>query len=210
MKVCVEANIGAGKSTFLKAIEEQKLDKFNIIQEPVDEWINTKDSDGTNILDKFYQDQDRWSFTFQMNSFISRVYKIEEMAEPNKINIIERSIFTDKNCFAKNCLESGKMSEIEWNIYKRWFDWLNSKFSVKPDFYIYLQTTPEVCLERIKKRSRSEESGIPIEYLKMLHNKHEEWLLNESIPVLIINVNSDFDYKDKIGEILDKINNFVN
>ena len=36
MKICVEANIGAGKSTFLNVIKEYNSNKFNIIQEPID------------------------------------------------------------------------------------------------------------------------------------------------------------------------------
>jgi deoxyadenosine/deoxycytidine kinase len=209
MKICVEANIGAGKSTFLNAINEYDSDKFNIIQEPVDEWIDTKDSDGSNILDRFYQDQNRWSFTFQMNSFISRVNKVEENLKNDCMNIIERSIYTDKNCFAMNCLESGKMTQLEWNVYEKWHNWLSQKFNVKPDMYIYLQTTPKVCEKRINKRNRSEESNIPIQYLEMLHQKHEEWLLNETTPTLIINVDEDFDYKDRINEIISKILSFT-
>ena len=87
-----------------------------------------------------------------MNSFISRVNKVEENLKKDCLNIIERSIYTDKNCFAKNCLESGKMTELEWNVYEKWHDWLSQKFNVKPDIYIYLQTTPEVCNKRIIKR----------------------------------------------------------
>ena len=209
MNIYVEANIGAGKSTFLNAINEYNSDKFNIIQEPVDEWINTKDNDGSNILDKFYQDQNRWSFTFQINSFISRVHKVEENIKDDCLNIIERSIYTDKNCFAMNCLESGKMTQLEWNVYEKWHNWLSQKFNVKPDVYIYLQTTPKVCEQRIKKRNRTEESNIPIQYLEMLHQKHEQWLLNETTPTLIINVDEDFDYKDRINEIISKILNFT-
>lgn len=40
---------------------------------------------------------------------------------------------------------------------------------------IYLRCTPEKCFERTKKRQREEESEIPLEYLTMIHNKHEEW-----------------------------------
>ena len=36
----------------------------------------------------------------------------------------------------------------------------------------------------------------------MLHQKHENWLLNENTPTLIINVDEDFDYKDRINDII--------
>lgn len=210
MKIIVEANIGAGKTTFLENLKAQNLTKTNIIYEPVDEWINTKGNDGVNILDRFYQDQSRWSFTFQMNSFISRIKTIEDNIRENSINFIERSVTTDKNCFAQNCLESNLISDLEWNIYVKWHKWLVDKFNVYPDMIIYLQTTPETCYKRIKKRKREEESEIPIEYLTNLHNKHENWLINNNnIPTLVINVNKDFDYNVEIANIISQINDFT-
>lgn len=43
---------------------------------------------------------------------------------------------------------------------------------------MYLRTTPEVVYERMKARARSEEKCIPFEYLKQLHELHENWLIH--------------------------------
>ena len=108
--------------------------------------------------------------------------------------LVERSIYTDRHCFAKLCYESGKMTELEYNIYCNWNDWLSDHFKVKPDAYIYLRCEPDVNVERIKERSRDEESSIPKEYLEKLHEKHEEWMNTEKtrIPVLTIDANENF------------------
>ena len=85
-------------------------------------------ADGKNILERFYEDQDRWSFTFQMNSFISRAHRIQKTFESIKesgkepLLLVERSIYTDRHCFAKNCYESGKMTKMEYDIYCK-FKW---------------------------------------------------------------------------------------
>ena len=50
----IEGNIGTGKSTFLKKLNED-LD-CEIIYEPLEQWIETKDEDNKNILDHFYKD----------------------------------------------------------------------------------------------------------------------------------------------------------
>ena len=42
--------------------------------------------------------------------------------------------------------------------------------------FIYLKTSPKLCYERMKKRNRSEEQQIPIEYFEAIHELHEEWL----------------------------------
>ena len=67
------------ENQLLKVKNDKNLEKFNVIQEPVDEWINTQDSDGTNILDKFYSDQNRWSFTFQMNSLLAEFINVNKI-----------------------------------------------------------------------------------------------------------------------------------
>ena len=74
-----------------------------------------KDSDGKNLLEHFYSDQVKYSFPFQMNSFISRVNSIYNAVVIDSGNaenpphqerdaltfheydivFVERSVFTD-------------------------------------------------------------------------------------------------------------------
>ena len=57
--IYIEGNIGTGKSTFIENLKTY-LDFFNdlnydthVILEPVNEWLQTTDSSGENILQKF-------------------------------------------------------------------------------------------------------------------------------------------------------------
>ena len=198
-EIYIEGNIGVGKSTFLKLLEEEL--NYPVVYEPVDEWVKTCDSDGKNILDKFYQNSERWSFAFQMNSFISRIKKIEETK--GNVRFIERSVFTDRKCFAENCYIDGKMTKLEYDIYKNWHDWLCKKFNITPKYFIYLKTSPNICFERIKKRSRKEECNIPIHYLDNIHTHHEKWMEENKklgIKVLTIDVSTNF-YEDETEKI---------
>jgi deoxycitidine kinase len=209
MLIYIEGNIGCGKSTLLKTLSKHFTNiKFGFITEPVDEWTNFKDLEGENILDKFYKDQKRWSFPFQMNAFISRVHKINE--NKKDINFIERSVFTDRYCFAKNCFESNVMTEIEYDIYCKWYDWLVSSFTLEADGFIYLKASPNICETRINTRGRSEENTIPIEYLENLHNKHEEWINSTDKPILEIDANLDYVNNDEnITTLYEQIEYFI-
>lgn len=212
----IEGNIGAGKSTFLSIIHEQ-LD-IDVIYEPTDKW-----SVGTqgNLLELFYKDTPRWAYTFQSYAFISRI-KSQIDHEKNNTSltpqIYERSVYCDRYCFAKNCFEMGTMSELEWNIYKEWFGWLVESYTRRPSGFIYLKTTPQVCFDRIAHRSRSEESGIPLSYLELLHARHEEWLVEgmdvlpslQNLPILVLDCNEEFENNPaKQTEMLDKLQAFV-
>ena len=61
------------------------------------------DKKGETILAKFYKDQDKYSFSFQMMAYISRISLLRKIIKknPTAIIITERSVLTDKNVFAK-------------------------------------------------------------------------------------------------------------
>jgi energy-coupling factor transporter ATP-binding protein EcfA2 len=58
----VEGNIGSGKSTFLKFLNQTLPNTINVFYEPVDQWRNLN---GHNLFELMYRDPTRWSFTFQ-------------------------------------------------------------------------------------------------------------------------------------------------
>lgn len=218
MLIYIEGNIGSGKSTFVRLLQNY-LSKFAtkpiLVQEPVDEWMKTRDSDGSNILEKFYSDLPRWSFTFQMNSFISRAHKIQKERQPSNnwdpFMLVERSIYTDRHCFAVNCYESGQMTKMEYDIYCKWNDWLSKEFNLRPDGYIYLKCDPTINTTRISKRSRDGEAGIPQEYLESLHQRHEYWMKTESkdgVPVLTIDVSEDFTGDERMDALFAQVKKF--
>lgn len=215
MIIYVEGNIGTGKTTLLEILKTYFPNKNNtVIYEPVDQWKLVKDENGVNLLDKFYSNIQKWSFAFQMNSFISRIHRVmEQRKDDNTVNFVERSIFTDKYCFAENCYESGMMDKIEYDIYCRWHEWLQTAFDVAPNAYIYLKTDPKISSERITKRSRDEEGGIPIEYLTTLHEKHNKWMDRErerGVPVLELDLSVDYDKNPEYKlELIKQIKEFI-
>ena len=206
----VEGNIGSGKSTLLKELKNKltQIQHYDImyLQEPVNIWESFKDENGKSIIESFYENNKKFAFSFQMMAYISRLSQLKTTLKNNMnknvIIITERSIHTDKEVFAKMLHDQKNMNKIEYDIYTRWHDWLCSEFKVKPSAFIYLKTDPIVSLERIKKRSRQGECGIPIEYLDKLDSLHTSWMDDEianGVPVLILDVSTDFynDEKEK-------------
>jgi deoxyadenosine/deoxycytidine kinase len=201
--LCIEGIIGAGKTTLCIELEE-KIRSFHnsqnmeikILKEPVDFWREL------GLLDRFYKDQKRWAFTFQLTALVTKCMELMHL-DDNTIYIIERSPYTDMKCFAKLCHMSGNIDDMEMDIYKLYYQHfikqLESKYAIQ---FIYLKTSSEICMERIKKRNRIEEKDIPIEYLNSLELLHNEWLLNNSI---ILNGNTDISDKTNIVTVEDFI-----
>ena len=196
----VEGNIGSGKSTFLKKLSSE----FKVVQEPVDEWSKMRNANGKNILEEFYEDPERNAYLFQSIAFRSRVKNITDLDESV---IVERSIYTDRMVFAEVCKEDGNINEIEWNDYTEWFDFVVKHIGFKPKGFIYLRTDPEKSYERINKRKRSGESNISMDYLKKLHERHDKWLMDANVPVLVLDVTEDFESNPE--PLVQKVRDFV-
>jgi len=192
--VFIEGNIGAGKSTFVNML--QKYLPVVISLEPCDEWQNV---DGHNMLQAFYENPTRWATLFQIYASMTRIRKqCAESKNANGFQMMERSWFSDRYCFARMLHEGQMISELEWAVYGQMWDWYMRNTEL-PIGFIYLRVTPEVCYQRLKNRNRSEEAGVPLDYLQKLHVCHEQLLIEkniclelQNIPVLVLDGTVNF------------------
>ena len=198
--ISIEGNIGSGKSTFLQFLKEKFADNENVIflREPVDEWESIKDGNGKTMLCKFYENSERYSFSFQMMAYISRLSIILEALKKNpKMIITERCLLTDKHIFAKMLYDDNKMEDVEYQIYNKWFNEFNKQ--VQLSNIVYIETDPVKCYQRIKTRAREGEDGIPLEYLEKCDLYHDQFIesCESSVTTIRLNGNIDVDEKSK-------------
>jgi deoxyadenosine/deoxycytidine kinase len=185
--ISIQGNIGSGKSSLLKKIENYKFKfakKICFLQEPVDEWEALRDENNLTLLQLYYKDQQSYSFAFQIMAFMTRLKQLKEALSQNY-----DIIFTERSLSADQWVEEFKLN--------------------MPDEYIiYLKTDPLIAHERIIERNRLGEN-IDIDYIKKCHNYHESWLNNEkNICILDGNLNNT-DPNNFIKWITD-INEFIN
>ncbi|KAI8101706.1 hypothetical protein M9434_006773 [Picochlorum sp. BPE23] len=183
VKLAVEGNIGAGKSTFLDVLCDGTLelqDIIEIVPEPVEEWqkVETGEHSPVNLLDQFYKDPKRYAYAFQHYVLLTRMQKDRKARSSNKpLQILERSIFSDRMVFVRAMHEAGFLGDLELSIYDSWFSMqIGQDRALTPDGFIYLKARPETCIKRLRNRNRSEEAGVDEAYLENLHDKHESWL----------------------------------
>lgn len=217
--ISIEGNIGTGKTTFINFLKNNIRDK-NIVflEEPLSEWLLIKDSNGENIMSKFYKNKKRWALSFQINVLFERsrkiINKINEFIDNNEydniIIITERSINTDKNIFVNALKDDNDIDQLEYQLFNNWFNWIKEIHNkIIPNYYIYLKANYKKSYERILLRSRCEESNIPIEYIKKLNDNHDSWLLKIN-NCKIIDLNNDFNYDDKKNDIINIFNDIIN
>lgn len=212
----LEGNIGVGKSTFLKLIAKL-CPEIDVIQEPKEAWSGA--THGKSLLSNFYNDPSRWAYTMETLTMKSRVNDhLREQANNNPNRIMERSVYSGHYCFAKNGADQGFLSELEWKLYSQWVDFLVKGQCKIPRGFVYLKAEPDICLTRIYKRNRLGEENIPLNYLQQIHNLHDKFLLEKedlfeelkSVPVLIIDCNSEFANNENLmNEHVARVRSFL-
>jgi deoxyadenosine/deoxycytidine kinase len=199
--ISIEGNIGSGKSTLLAQLKQHVLlnsEKYGqtintepniktnnsivvFIDEPLEIWEKIIDIEkNRNILELYYENKEKYAFVFQTCVITTQKIIIENTLQQNpfcKFIISERSIDAALYVFAKMLKKNNIISQIEYEILILMAK--NNGYK-KLDHLIYLNTTPEICMERIQKRNRDGENNIPLEYL-IECERHYKDLINQRI-----------------------------
>lgn len=187
--ICIEGNIGAGKTSLAKKISVDCNAK--LILEQFEE---------NPFLPNFYKNPDRFAFPLELY-FMAERYKqlkdiqLQEFFSPFTISDY---FFIKSRLFAQNNLNSDEL-----NLFYRLFDIMLASLP-KPDLLIYLHSEVDRLKINIKDRHRSYEQNISDKYLINIQQKYFDFFRKQNdFPVLIIDV-SDIDFlKDK--EVYNKI-----
>jgi deoxyadenosine/deoxycytidine kinase len=161
--IIIEGQIGVGKTTMGEILErEAGIPLFRELTNPYT----------LNLLDRFYADKKRWAFTLQIHFLNERFRMIKDIFR-NGGGALDRSIFGDR-IFAEMLYHDGDMLEEEFGTYSTLLDNM-LEHAQSPDLLVYLDCSVDTALERIKKRNRGLESGIPREYLANLNDRYLAW-----------------------------------
>ena len=184
-QIAIAGNIGVGKTT----MTEKLADVFNI--SPIYESVD----DNPYLVD-FYDDMKRWSFNLQIFFLYKRFSNQIELLSSKNGFIQDRSLYEDKEIFARNLKDLKLMSSRDWDTYKNLFNEI-TKFLKKPDLIIYLKASTDTLISRINNRKRDFEKEISLEYIHSLNIYYNQWI--SKIPqnrVLIIDTNNFNIFKD--------------
>lgn len=203
--ISLDGNIGAGKSTLLEALKNA-LPEISVVPEPVADWVTLKNGAGENLLELFYSDIPRWAYTFQNCAILTRLMHTQDILkgwkpEEGKLPVVitERSVLTDRYVFAEMLHREGKLDELEWTLYLKWFNYFAAELPVKG--VIHLTTSAATSKDRIGIRGRSGEERIPMEYLESLHDQHNHWIATSHLPVLDISTEVGVSQEENIAKI---------
>jgi len=201
LEVIVDGIVGVGKTTLVKIMEEEYGFK---------PFFEMEDKKVERLLENFYSDGKRWSFTLQTYFLNKRFYQMKKAEKAGRF-IMDRSIYGDF-IFAKAQYLMGMMSELEWKVYQDIYRNL-VEHVIPPHLMIYLRCSIETAVERLKKRGRRYEQEVDVNYWESIRKLYEELFqkYNESM-LLIVDADSvDFVENEKDKEkVLSVISELLN
>lgn len=200
MILVIAGMIGTGKSSVAKALGEEF--KSEVFYESVED---------NKILPLFYTATDeeiqakRYPFLLQL-WFLNTRFKSIKQALIDDNNVLDRSIYEDFY-FAKINKDLGRISELEFEVYEgllnNMMEELDELPKKSPDLLIYLKSSFETVLNRIKLRGREYELDEElVDYYRLLWQGYDEWVLNNynHSEVLIL----DMDNMDIVNNVEDR------
>ena len=186
----VEGPIGVGKTSLAKMIanEFQARSIFEKVED-------------NPFLVKFYEDPETYAFQNQIFFLLSRYQQQRELSQQDLFNqnTVADYLFAKDKIFATLTLSSEELS-----LYQQLYELLDPRVP-KPDLVVYLQARPEILYKRIKKRDKSYEKSVTLEYLKDVAQAYNRFFFHyDETPLLVVNT-SEIDFVSSSKDLADLV-----
>ncbi len=173
--IAIEGNIGAGKTTLCKMLEDD-FDCRLILEQFTD----------NPFLPHFYKNPDRYAFPVELFFMTERHKQLQETLSQRELFpqlLVSDYFFIKTLLFAKT-----NLNDEEYRLFQRLFHTLNASFP-KPDLLVFLHRTVPDLLSNIQKRGRDIEKSIRPDYLQALQEAYFSFFKSENdLPILLIDV----------------------
>lgn len=196
--IAIEGNIGAGKTTLASKIAADFNGKL-ILEQFAD----------NPFLPKFYENPNQYAFPLEM-SFLAERYQ-QFCDDTTQLDLFKDFMISDYDIHKSIVFAKITLQEEEFKLYRKIFG-LMYKETIKPDLYVYLHQNTERLKANIKKRGRTYEQDISVDYLEKINSGYLDFIKkHKKERALIIDISElDFVKNEKdYTFIIDEIHDFV-
>ncbi len=197
MIIAIMGLIGAGKSSLVKALQD--VCGYKAFLEPTSESEGAKNNP---FLDLYYEDAHRWAYAMQTFLLFER-HKMTMEAYYRSLR--------GEVCILDSCCESDRAFALvqkqdryftpdEFVAYTNMYKTLQDT-RPKADLVVWLDIMPKEVIERIQKRSRDCEAGLPIDYLDKLYHAYQEVLSDLEKHTKVVRINARPDAQTVLSSV---------
>ena len=188
--VAIDGAIGVGKSTLARLFGNST--GARLILEPYD---------ANPFLEDFYQDPASNAFKTQLFFLLSRFKQLSELPPPD---LFHNGIVCDYTFQKDRLFATVNLDNDELKLYDEVASVLERRIR-KPDLVVFLQASTDVLMERIRKRARSFERSISLNYLEKLNEVYNDFFFHyNETPLLVVNI-SEIDFVNCLEHLKDLI-----
>ena len=174
MYICIEGNIGVGKTTL--AIALAKKLKADFLAESYED---------NPLLPLFYKDKKKMAFPLEYSFLIDRHAQLHKYFKRKK----SKHTIADFSLYKCLWFAETNLNKREYSLYKKHFKSIE-EVAQKPDLIVFINTHHSNLLSNIKERGRSFETTIDKKYLQSVTKSYLSGLKKINIPVLEIQVST--------------------
>jgi deoxyguanosine kinase len=173
--IAVEGPLRVGKSTLAQILAESLHARR--VAEP----------ENNPFLDRFYQAQPGIGFATQLWFLMERYEQLRQLTG-FETPVVSDYLFEKDKLFAYV-----NLSDAELDLYKRYYQMFREQLPA-PDLVIYLQATPEVLKQRLKRKGVAGERAISDAYIEQVVAAYEHFFFHYTASDLLIVNTSDIDF----------------
>jgi len=184
--IAIEGPIGVGKTTLAQAMAD-RLGAATFFER----------IDDNPFIELYYDDPERHALSVQLSFLFSRLKQWQELHQQELFHqgMISDYIFAKDRLFATVTL-----SDAEFALYDKVVRAVAVDLP-KPDLVVYLQSDPNVIMERIKKRGRRFENGLSHAYLRRVITAYDHFFFHYNETPLLIVQTDKLNFADKPEDI---------
>ena len=171
--IAIEGNIGSGKSEILRRLHDHG---YTTVHEPVDMWRTWM---GVDWLGAFLNH--RTAYHSAMLQIVVLISYVTMTLPWWGVCVVERSVLSSVLVFCKQNLDDTAY---------RLMVGIHRVFCIRsnPHAIIYVRTSPDVCLQRLKERDRKGEvASYTLDYIQKLHTQHERVIATHPLCCAVVN-----------------------
>jgi deoxyguanosine kinase len=159
--IAVEGLIGAGKTTLAKRLAADRGGRLVL-----------EEFDDNPFLPRFYEDPERFGFSVELSFLAQRYHQLKRVTEQE---LFAACTVADYSIGKSVVFANVTLQPDEYALFRDLYGIMYADLP-RPDLIVYLHLDMDRVQERIRKRGRSYEQSIPIDYLSKLQERYLDHL----------------------------------
>jgi deoxyguanosine kinase len=186
--IAIEGPIGVGKTSLAQALGLR-----------IGARIVLEDIDSNPFIARFYQDPEKYAFPVQLYFLLTRYNQQRQLAQQD---LFAQATVTDYLLAKDRIFARLNLDPDELVLYEGVYRLLDGQLA-RPDLVVYIRARVEVLAERLRKRNRTFERHISMEYLESVSAAYRDFFFYyDETPLLVVD-SSEIDFVEDPGDLED-------